>query len=601
MKKALTILFFLFVSITIAGQEKIYKEYSYTELFKMIEEEQDSVFKLSNALIKYNPKTDQRFRSKGNPNQKKDTAYVHRNDIVVNKHIELSNVQFSLDLNNSSNYFEGVLMDIHFTKSVHLENVKSLSIEYCRFEDLFRYSLSNCDLNIPQKFGNYIYLQYSNFKNVQFFSNCQESSNTVSTWLLGNSFTPTKKKGSFFLNARSNSNFVFEENVIANSDIIYLTISDIKGIMSLRDNVFESDFIHISKTNLDGKLRWTNNRFSSPVFLELDPFSSGDEIDWNQFNKKYVAYNSFMGFTLRSLNRYPVQLKTETRNKLVKQYIDSVRVYDDNAFTDEISLKSHFYSHFRSRYNTQIANKVYIDLKDFETKRLEIEYNKNSGFRPYFKWKVNQFLKVFSDYGTEPSKAIVGSMYVILLFAFIYLLFPNSWDSHGKNRIMNRYRFFTKYMNKESGIHEVYLEDAQTELIEYEDFKNYMVSNSKNMPTFFTATALPLYKWAISGTKFSASVLKRVDIMKGAWSELPQQKRIWKSILLIGAFTIAICYDVLIKMLNALMLSINTFTTLGFGEIPIKGLPRYLAIIQGFIGWFMLTIFSVSLISQLLN
>jgi len=37
------------------------------------------------------------------------------------------------------------------------------------------------------------------------------------------------------------------------------------------------------------------------------------------------------------------------------------------------------------------------------------------------------------------------------------------------------------------------------------------------------------------------------------------------------------------------------------GEIPIKGLPRYLAIIQGFIGWFMLTIFSVSLISQLLN
>ncbi len=38
-----------------------------------------------------------------------------------------------------------------------------------------------------------------------------------------------------------------------------------------------------------------------------------------------------------------------------------------------------------------------------------------------------------------------------------------------------------------------------------------------------------------------------------------------------------------------------------FDEIPIKGLPRYLAIIQGFIGWFMLTIFSVSLISQLLN
>jgi hypothetical protein len=71
--------------------------------------------------------------------------------------------------------------------------------------------------------------------------------------------------------------------------------------------------------------------------------------------------------------------------------------------------------------------------------------------------------------------------------------------------------------------------------------------------------------------------------------------------LLVGAFLIAVVYDIFIKMLNALMLSINTFTTLGFGEIPIKGLPRYLAIVQGFIGWFMLTLFSVSLISQLLH
>jgi hypothetical protein len=64
---------------------------------------------------------------------------------------------------------------------------------------------------------------------------------------------------------------------------------------------------------------------------------------------------------------------------------------------------------------------------------------------------------------------------------------------------------------------------------------------------------------------------------------------------------VALIYDLAVKALNALMLSVNAFTTLGFGEIPIKGVPRYLAIIEGFIGWFMLTIFSVALISQLLN
>jgi hypothetical protein len=180
-------------------------------------------------------------------------------------------------------------------------------------------------------------------------------------------------------------------------------------------------------------------------------------------------------------------------------------------------------------------------------------------------------------------------------------LFPNSWDAHGRKRIMNRYAFFFKYMNKKAGIHEVYLDNQKEDLLEFDEFKTLVEQQGKTVPRFFTATALPLYKCAISGTKLSASILKRVDIMKGTWSDLPQSKRIWKSFLLIGAFTVAICYDILIKMLNALMLSINTFTTLGFGEIPIKGLPRYLAIIQGFIGWFMLTIFSVSLISQLLN
>jgi len=44
---------------------------------------------------------------------------------------------------------------------------------------------------------------------------------------------------------------------------------------------------------------------------------------------------------------------------------------------------------------------------------------------------------------------------------------------------------------------------------------------------------------------------------------------------LITAFLIALSYDIFIKMLNALMLSINTFTTLGFGEIP-QGLTALL-------------------------
>ena len=156
-------------------------------------------------------------------------------------------------------------------------------------------------------------------------------------------------------------------------------------------------------------------------------------------------------------------------------------------------------------------------------------------------------------------------------------------------------------MKSNSGIHEVYLDDKNDQLMEYEEFKKFIENSNKTIPAFFTVTALPLYKWAISSTKLTAAFLHKIDIINGSWNDLPSGKRFWKLILLIGAFLVAVTYDIFIKILNSMMLSINTFTTLGFGEIPIKGLPRYLAIIQGFIGWFMLTIFSVSLISQLLN
>ncbi len=53
-----------------------------------------------------------------------------------------------------------------------------------------------------------------------------------------------------------------------------------------------------------------------------------------------------------------------------------------------------------------------------------------------------------------------------------------------------------------------------------------------------------------------------------------------------------------IAFLNALTLSLNSFVTLGFGEIPTKGFARYLTIAEGFIGWFLLTLFTVALISQ---
>lgn len=58
--------------------------------------------------------------------------------------------------------------------------------------------------------------------------------------------------------------------------------------------------------------------------------------------------------------------------------------------------------------------------------------------------------------------------------------------------------------------------------------------------------------------------------------------------------------SILLTLVNSITLSINSFVTLGFGSIPTKGFARYLCIIEGFIGWFLLSIFTVALINQVL-
>ena len=85
--------------------------------------------------------------------------------------------------------------------------------------------------------------------------------------------------------------------------------------------------------------------------------------------------------------------------------------------------------------------------------------------------------------------------------------------------------------------------------------------------------------------------------MLGRWKDLFNKKR-ERSLLSTLSFLL---FTAFIHLLNALTLSLNAFTTLGFGDIPTHGAARYVTIVQGFIGWFLLTIFSVSLINQVLG
>jgi len=602
--KKLILLFTVLFSFTMFSQETKIKEYSFTQFFDMIKAEQDTVFKLENALIKYNTKTDERFSL----TNKMEKQIIKRDSIFINKHLKLNNVHFVQKFQINNTYKKaGVFNYISFRKPIELEETSAIIFQFCSFKETVKFRTTEKSNNVTTLANPFITFIQNSFEDEFSFdligtqNNPNQSIVFIEKNIFKSSFTKKKiKKGDFTFIDKGISVWVnnarhlsFSKNSINNYQYVSLTSSSVEQT-DINSNTFNniSPEIYLDGISKTEYYELDKNVFNNFVLLEIQGLKNNFIIDWPSIKGKSIAKLGYWDFK---------KLNNTNSTELLTKYFNKAKFENKTSFKEELVLKGIIHKHFKERMDGEFANEVYVDIKDLETQRFEFLQSKSPSFENYFTLKINQFLKVFSAYGTKPAKAVVFSMYVILLFAFIYLLFPNSWDAHGRKRIMNRYAFFFKYMNKKSGIHEVYLDNQKEELLEFDEFKDLVAQQGKTVPKFFTATALPLYKWAISSTKFSASVLKRVDIMKGTWSEVPKSKRIWKSILLIGAFTLAICYDILIKMLNAIMLSINTFTTLGFGEIPIKGLPRYLAIIQGFIGWFMLTIFSVSLISQLLN
>jgi hypothetical protein len=622
LKKYILILVLTLTSTTIYSQETNFKEYSYTEFFKLIEEEKDSVFILKNAWIKFDSIQDGKLHGieyeNGFWNREKSIKNSRIDTIFIDKELRFENVLFLRNPRSlNPNSLAEAIHHFYFKRKVTFQNCLGRFLQNT-FEGEVRIRFNdNLVKAVKDILGATYYLDFNLEQNsflngVRIYTSTKNKADflPVSLYFNNNIVSPSKNFNLPFsaLQVGNISNMEIINNKFIGMGDVNINVDPI-NTLEFTDNAFgnvkTSITLAVTSAPADD-LIMARNTFKKPLFLDIKKFEQDATIDWEQFKNGVTTELSYYFFTSNyegiEKNQDFFKMNRQSYSKSTMEYFFNQYIHENKeAFKWQTKFLGRFYAFYKSQHDTENANLVYMDLKDLETRRLKYLQTKNPSFNNYFKWKVNQFLKVFSNYGTEPSKAVTFSFYVILFFALIYLFFPNSWDSHGKNRIVDRYNFFFTYMKRKAGIHEVYLEDQKEELMSYDQFKNNITSSKQKVPKFFTATALPMYKWAISGTKLSAAFLSKIDIMKGTWSDLPKSKRIWKSILLIGAFLIAVLYDIFIKMLNALMLSINTFTTLGFGEIPIKGLPRYLAIIQGFIGWFMLTIFSVSLISQLLN
>lgn len=269
--------------------------------------------------------------------------------------------------------------------------------------------------------------------------------------------------------------------------------------LKFTNNVVQPDiFFHLGY-DLD-ELRFYNNTLSRVAF---DPFRIPDQSNallWSDFDKATVG------------------LQTGDYGSS-KPYYSGTRdqVSDKLSFKELLKFYKKFYDEYKSAGDIQSSNQVYVKIKDLETRELTNSYKSEPTFNLWFRIKLNQLLKFYTAYGTDPAQALVASFWIIFAFAIFYFFFPSTWDISSKSTLVR-------------------------------DFKDFIEKNEKGyVKPFF---------------KMSAGFV--------------------------------------LSLLNAITLSLNAFVTLGFGEIPTKGVAKYITVVQGFMGWFLLSIFTVSLVSQLL-
>jgi len=295
--------------------------------------------------------------------------------------------------------------------------------------------------------------------------------------------------------------------------------------MSVTGNLFESRFY--PACTVAKKFSFLENDITADlIFTDLILQGKNNDLYWNEIQGfKFAATMPVETILTENLDYFGINLSqkeavfTQTSDIIFIPYRgdQDLDFENEGLFQGLISSYYRIYKVFKENGQIDDANQIYVEMKDVQLRQLKYNYKTYGGLENWIQWRLNSLLRFYTDYGTNPSRAIRISIFVVLLFSVFYFFFPSEWDTKSKKQMLGDYKL----------------------LIE------------KNEHGYFK----PFFKLSLGFAK---------------------------------------------SLINALTLSLNSFVTLGFGTIPTTGLARYVCIIQGFIGWFLLSVFTASLINQVL-
>ncbi|HAI74697.1 MAG TPA: hypothetical protein DCM08_00480 [Microscillaceae bacterium] len=376
------------------------------------------------------------------------------------------------------------------------------------------------------------------------------------------------------------------------------------------------------KLDLTGKykiLHLEDNLFD--ISLDFD----GAEVEDNFINtgniyKKYIDFNgcvmpgnpSNIVFHWSQLEGFKLAVFDDSeddenpRGELVPSAIlyhakDRAELAEWPLYEELINSYFNLLTTYKGRGDLESGNHCYIEMKNMETRRLWYIYQKTPNLYNYFKYQINYFLQYFCDYGTNPVKSVLYSFYVILYFAIFYFIFPSEKDNLYLSRLSPVTAWFSGFFSSKQ--HDVALGLALQRFVttRYKETLKTMRIQFGKYPYALRVLGKPLYNLSIMVRSFNYWVVVKQRLIPGEWSKKTRLQQIWGSVQIISFFSIYLLLGLVARIINAATLSVNAFVTLGYGEITAVGMSRYLAVVEGLVGWFLLSIFSVSLISQILQ
>lgn len=287
----------------------------------------------------------------------------------------------------------------------------------------------------------------------------------------------------------------------------------------------------------------------------------------------------------------PFQAKT---NKQLANTLD---------YNDLISAYTKFNALFHDRGDITSANASYVEIKTIETRRQAYIQEVSPSFNNLINYQLNVFLSKFSDYATNPGKAIKYSLWILFIFTVLYMFSFSGWDKMNYAYYLEQITLFSKYIKNDDPVDRVYPRKENPHENSMDVLKGNYLKAGKKVPR--------LLKWFGGGLLFIGkfrfeivpNLIRLFNFQPNEWRSLSNTGKLKSSILIFLISFTFLLYVIVVKFFNSLILSLNSFVVIGFGALPEgeDGLAMYLSIIEGIIGWFLLMIFTITLLSQVLQ